>query len=145
MLSMLRKRPIICSSFLHIMYSLFISYEWIFMFYVHNIVDIIAFFSKIKCLVLWCTTTTATGGSGINSKVWLEKKSTDYISFFRKYLLESDYKSYLAFIKVKAQLILHAKHLERRQKLLWNILSKDSSRITTHRTHWDEHQYFVQL
>ena len=52
-----------------------------------------------------------------------------YILFFRKYLLESDYKSYLAFIKVKAQLILHAKHLERRQKLLWNLLSKDSSRI----------------
>ena len=63
------------------MYSLFISYEWIFMFYVHNIVDIIAFFSKIKCLVLWCTTTAATGGSGINSKVWWGKNAlTDLVT-----------------------------------------------------------------
>merc|ERR1712218_137684 len=59
----------------------------------------------------------------------LDRRSKIVAAFLRKYLLESDYKSYLAFIKVKAQLILHAKHLERRQKLLWNLLSKDSSRI----------------
>ena len=35
----------------------------------------------------------------------------------------SEYQAYQAFIKSKAQLILHAKHLERRQKLLWNLLA----------------------